>query len=406
MSLASNLQTAFTRVASEFKTYRTFLTGSGTGAFSGLNTTAQNIKDAINEVNSKPPATTTLSALTDTGITAPATGQVVRYNAATSKWENVNPLTYFDAAGAATAAQNASQPLDSDLTAIAALTTTAYGRAFLALANQAALLGLFPATSDTVASIQRNATQTEVNAGTLDTAQVTPLKLQTRLAAYAQPLDSDLTSIAALATTSYGRALLTLADQAALTALLPLDTDVALTANSDSKIATQKAVKAYADNLIGANDAMVFKGVINASTNPNYPAASAGWTYKVSVAGKIGGAAGVNVEAGDVLLCTLDGSAAGTQATVGANWDIIQVNVDGAVIGPAASVNGDFAMFSGVGGKLLQDSGLSLDIDTDLTANSDSKIPTQKAVKGYTYSQTQIGDPTTDFAATFVAGLA
>lgn len=34
------------------------------------------------------------------------------------------------------------QPLDSDLTAIAALTTTTYGRAFLALANQAALMAL------------------------------------------------------------------------------------------------------------------------------------------------------------------------------------------------------------------------------------------------------------------------
>ena len=37
--------------------------------------------------------------------------------------------------------------------------------------------------------------------------------------AYAQPLDSDLTAIAALTTTSYGRALLTLADAAALGAL-------------------------------------------------------------------------------------------------------------------------------------------------------------------------------------------
>lgn len=44
----------------------------------------------------------------------------------------------FDAAGAAAAAQSASQPLDSDLTAIAALTTTAYGRAFLALADATA----------------------------------------------------------------------------------------------------------------------------------------------------------------------------------------------------------------------------------------------------------------------------
>lgn len=48
----------------------------------------------------------------------------------------------FDAAGAASAAaaaaQAASQPLDSDLTAIAALTTTTYGRALLALADAAA----------------------------------------------------------------------------------------------------------------------------------------------------------------------------------------------------------------------------------------------------------------------------
>lgn len=44
----------------------------------------------------------------------------------------------FDTAGAAAAAQAASQPVDSDLTAIAALSTTAYGRAFLALADAAA----------------------------------------------------------------------------------------------------------------------------------------------------------------------------------------------------------------------------------------------------------------------------
>jgi hypothetical protein len=50
--------------------------------------------------------------------------------------------TAFDAAGAATSAQAAaiaaSQPLDTDLTAIAAVATTAYGRALLALADAAA----------------------------------------------------------------------------------------------------------------------------------------------------------------------------------------------------------------------------------------------------------------------------
>lgn len=44
----------------------------------------------------------------------------------------------FDALGSAAAAQAASQPLDSDLTAIAALATTAFGRALLTLADAAA----------------------------------------------------------------------------------------------------------------------------------------------------------------------------------------------------------------------------------------------------------------------------
>ncbi len=110
-----------------------------------------------------------------------------------------------------------------------------------------------------------------------------------------------------------------------------IDTDTSLSANSDSKIATQKAVKAYVDGLIAANDAMVFKGVIDCSANPNYPAASAGDTYRVSVAGKIGGGSGVAVEAGDILLCLTDGTSSGNQATVGSNWSIIQTNIDGAV---------------------------------------------------------------------------
>lgn len=89
--------------------------------------------------------------------------------------------------------------------------------------------------------------------------------------------------------------------------------------------------KAYVDNLIAAQDAMVFKGVIDCSGNPNYPAADRGWTYRVSVAGKIGGASGPNVEAGDILICITDGTAAGNQAAVGVNWAIIQVNIDGAL---------------------------------------------------------------------------
>ncbi len=78
------------------------------------------------------------------------------------------------------------QPLDSDLTAIAALSTTSYGRALLALADAAA-------------------GRTALGLGTAATSASGDF----------QPIDSDLTSIAALSTTSYGRSLLEAADAAA-----------------------------------------------------------------------------------------------------------------------------------------------------------------------------------------------
>ena len=161
-----------------------------------------------------------------------------------------------------------------------------------------------------------------------------------------------------------------------------IDTKSAL-GTSNTKVPSQNAVKAYADALIAAANAMVFKGVIDASANPNYPAANAGDLYRISVAGKIGGASGPNVEVGDTILCLTDSTSAGTQAAVGANWNITQVNIDGAVTGPASSTTSDFATFSGTSGKVIQDSGVTLDTDTALAANSDSKIASQKAVKAY-----------------------
>jgi len=71
---------------------------------------------------------------------------------------------------------DARQPLDTDLSAIAALTTTSHGRAFLTLADAAASRAHIGAQAD----------------------------------------DADLTAIAALTTTTYGRDFLALADNAAL----------------------------------------------------------------------------------------------------------------------------------------------------------------------------------------------
>ena len=359
MSLASNITTAFTRVATEFKAIRTLISGSGTGNISGLTTTDKSsLVAAINEARASS-GSTTLSALTDTTISAPATGHLLRYDGATSKWVNVLGGTYY-------------QAQDADLDAIAALATTAYGRALLTLANQAGLMGLLLSATATVQGIVELATDPEAIAGADTVRAVTPANV-------AAVFTNRIATSTALGT-------------------------------SNTLVPSQGAVKAYADSLLGANDAMVYKGVINASTNPNYPAADAGHTYKVSAAGKIGGAAGPNVEIGDMLICTTDGTAAGTQAAVGANWTIVQTNIDGAVTGPGSAVSNNFASFSGTTGKVIADSGISIDTDGTLAANSATRVPAQSAVRTYiantNYTKTEIGDPETDFAAAFVAALA
>lgn len=86
--------------------------------------------------------------------------------------------------------------------------------------------------------------------------------------------------------------------------------------STNNQIPTAAAVWSAIGTGIGANDAMVFKGLIPANTNPNYPVGVTGDTWKISVAGKIGGASGVNVEVGDTIICVTD-NAGGTQATVG-----------------------------------------------------------------------------------------
>ena len=160
-----------------------------------------------------------------------------------------------------------------------------------------------------------------------------------------------------------------------------IDNDSALAANSSTRIPTQAAVKAYADALIAANDAMVFKGVVDCSANPNYPAADRGWTYKVSVGGKIGGASGVAVEVGDTLMCITDGTASGTQAAVGAQWNIVQANLVGAVTGPAGSTSGNIATFNGTGGTVIQDSGKALPSGA-IVGISDVQALTNKTYNG------------------------
>lgn len=112
-----------------------------------------------------------------------------------------------------------------------------------------------------------------------------------------------------------------------------LDIDPTLAADSDARVASQKATRAYVAAAIAAAVAGLFdlKSATDCSGNPNYPAASKGDAYVVSVAGKIGGAAGLAVDIGDVYVAEAD-NAGGAQASVGASWFILEHNLAGALL--------------------------------------------------------------------------
>lgn len=106
------------------------------------------------------------------------------------------------------------------------------------------------------------------------------------------------------------------------------------TAVTDGNFAYQSDLSSYAttvyvdNSVIGLLDS---KGPINCSANPNYPSALKGDLYHVTVAGKIGGASGVDVEIGDAIVASAD-NAGGTHAAVGSSWFILEHNLNGAVL--------------------------------------------------------------------------
>ena len=176
--------------------------------------------------------------------------------------------------------------------------------------------------------------------------------------------------------------------------------------STNDQIPTAAAVWSAIGTGIGANDAMVFKGVIPASTNPNYPSGVTGDTWKISVAGKIGGASGVNVEAGDTIICVTD-NAGGTQATVGSNWTILQTNIDGAVTTGGAIAQG--ALVIGAGSSSVSTLPNAATAGWLLIGNTGTNSPTWTAPGSFTVQVggTNFGSaysPTASKTVNFVAG--
>lgn len=165
MSLTSNLSDAFTRVATETKALRTLINGNAID-LSGLTTTAKaNLVAAINELDAAVDnlasggSTESLNDLTDVVLTTPGAGHILRHDGVS--FVNVLGADHY-------------QPLDQDLTDIAALTTTPYGRDLLTLSSQAALMTLISSATVTTKGKVELATTTETTAGTDASMAVTP----------------------------------------------------------------------------------------------------------------------------------------------------------------------------------------------------------------------------------------
>lgn len=129
----------------------------------------------------------------------------------------------------------------------------------------------------------------------------------------------------------------------------------ASSSTNNTQIATTAFVQTLVNNKVAASDAMIYKGTIGSTgaTITALPAThSTGWTYKVITAGTY---AGQQCEVGDMIVCITDGTSSNDS-----HWSVIQTNVDGAVTGPASSVDKHVAVFNGSTGKIIKDSGFTI----------------------------------------------
>jgi hypothetical protein len=109
-----------------------------------------------------------------------------------------------------------------------------------------------------------------------------------------QPLDSDLTAIAALTTTTFGRSLLALADAAALRTALafaaPKDVSVSFTDNGDAYFVAPEAMTLAASPSVGGTGTLAYTKALAADTtsfsSTSLPVTlAAGDVLKITVSG-------------------------------------------------------------------------------------------------------------------------
>lgn len=107
-----------------------------------------------------------------------------------------------------------------------------------------------------------------------------------------------------------------------------------------------KAINDKIGALLGANDALVFKGIIDGEHPLPTTGYEVGHTYRVNTAGTY---AGQKCEQGDLIICIADASSTSTP-----HWTVAQTNIDGAVIGPNTSTANAVPTFADATGKVIK----------------------------------------------------
>ena len=179
-----------------------------------------------------------------------------------------------------------------------------------------------------------------------------------------------------------------------------LDTDGTLSASSDVRVASQRATKTYVDGQIAnvqgqITSGMVYKGTFDGSQTivaQGITTIQKGWFWKVIVAGTTSGVStpsntGVNI--GDMVIANVTKSSGITAA----DFDGVDNTESADLVKLAATqtltnktIDADLNTITNIETADFK-SGV-IDTDGTLTANSDTKLATQKATKTYVDNKT------------------
>lgn len=377
MSFVTNITNFITRASTELKNHRIFMFGSSTGDLSMLNTVDKSsLAAAINEA-AEAGGAATLDQLSDVTITGGAAGDILQRDVG-GNYVNVQGDSVF-------------MPRDTDLDAIAALSTTPYGRAFLALADQAALMALVRTSTEAVSGQVQLATSAEAVAGVDNTKAVHSAGLASAIAGKANT--ADLAPVALSG------------DAGDLAGTLPTSALPDLAITSVSVVADEAAMLA-----LSAQSGDVAIRLDNSKTyilSSESPATLADWK-EITAAGAVQSVAGktgvVSLVKGDVGLGNVDN-------TSDANKPVSTAQQ--AALDAKQNSDADLTAIAGIGwaaNQIPYATGPGAWAATTLSAAArglldDPDTATMRTTLSV-YSQAEIGDINTDFVAAFEAGLA